>query len=452
MIIIDFQEQLTLFYNSCDKSDLFIIPIFLDDYNHPMVNEISSLYVCCLNTQDEFILPIDHHDKILSEISLKEIKSYFSTFQKNIFCIFKKNLLYLLENNKNLIDLNLSLYLITSKQINVTPLSDLVSQFYERSYGRLNKINFLIPITKHIEYCQKIKDSILKYVSNYESECFRYYNDVVISLLQQIETSGLFYDKELFKEFYPNKTNQLKYDYLYSQYNIFTATGRPSNKFGGINFAALNKKTGLRKIFISRFKDEGKLVEFDFDAYHLQLIANEIKYKFPTDVNPHTYLGRQFFGKDNISEEEYQQSKEISFRLLYGGIDKDFEKIDFFGLVNQYINKFWGELNNNGEFISPIFKRKLLKNTIDGFNKYTAWNYFIQLLETENSIIVIYQILKALKDKKSKLILYTYDGFLFDVYNEEWDKLKMELQIIFNNRGFHAKVKEGKNYNELKTV
>ena len=34
---------------------------------------------------------------------------------------------------------------------------------------------------------------------------------------------------------------------FYSEYNLFTSTGRPSNRFGGINFAALNKKDGSRE-------------------------------------------------------------------------------------------------------------------------------------------------------------------------------------------------------------
>ena len=47
---------------------------------------------------------------------------------------------------------------------------------------------------------------------------------------------------------------------VHSEYNIYTSTGRPSNRFGGTNFAALNKKDGSRKQYISRFKN-GVLVE-----------------------------------------------------------------------------------------------------------------------------------------------------------------------------------------------
>ena len=46
---------------------------------------------------------------------------------------------------------------------------------------------------------------------------------------------------------------------VYSEYNPYTTTGRPSNRFGGTNFAALNKTDGSREKYISRF-DGGMLV------------------------------------------------------------------------------------------------------------------------------------------------------------------------------------------------
>ena len=34
-------------------------------------------------------------------------------------------------------------------------------------------------------------------------------------------------------------------------------------------------------------------------------------------------------------------NKKITFRLLYGGIDKDFAKIPFFGEVKNYVRSLW---------------------------------------------------------------------------------------------------------------
>ena len=54
-----------------------------------------------------------------------------------------------------------------------------------------------------------------------------------------------------------------------------TTTGRPSNSFGTVNFAALPPEK--RKAFIP---ENDYLVEFDFDAYHLRLIGNLVGFDF----------------------------------------------------------------------------------------------------------------------------------------------------------------------------
>ena len=47
-----------------------------------------------------------------------------------------------------------------------------------------------------------------------------------------------------------------------------------------------------RNGFVSRF-DDGVLIEMDYDAYHLRLIADIIGYDFP-DGSVHEYLGKQY--------------------------------------------------------------------------------------------------------------------------------------------------------------
>ena len=47
-------------------------------------------------------------------------------------------------------------------------------------------------------------------------------------------------------------------------------TTRPSNKFNGVNYAALNKDNGCRKSFIPR---NDKFIELDIGAYHPTLLG-----------------------------------------------------------------------------------------------------------------------------------------------------------------------------------
>ena len=115
-------------------------------------------------------------------------------------------------------------------------------------------------------------------------------NDDIIDNLTYLESSGLRYDKNI----------------VFSEYNPYTSTGRPSNRFGGINFAALNKSDGSRAKFISRFGSKGKLVEFDYDAYHLRLIADKVGYKF-SDASVHQHFADLF-------DITYQEAKVLSFQ------------------------------------------------------------------------------------------------------------------------------------------
>ena len=66
-------------------------------------------------------------------------------------------------------------------------------------------------------------------------------------------------------------------DYIYTQYNFKTLTGRPSNKFKGVNYAALNKENGQRECFIPR---NDNFIEFDIGAYHPTLLAKLVGYDF----------------------------------------------------------------------------------------------------------------------------------------------------------------------------
>jgi hypothetical protein len=67
------------------------------------------------------------------------------------------------------------------------------------------------------------------------------------------------------------------------------------------------------------------------------------------------------------------------------------------------------------------------------------------MLETEISMLFIYDVNRLLEYKKSKIILYTYDSFLID-YNLEdgYDLLKDIKHLLIN-----SKVKKGNNYKEM---
>jgi hypothetical protein len=232
---------------------------------------------------------------------------------------------------------------------------------------------------------------------------------------------------------------------VYTEYNPYTSTGRPSNRFGGLNFAALNKKDGSRKQFISRH-DNGLLVEFDFDAYHLRLIGDVVGYDFPQG-SVHEHMAKLY----GLS---YDDAKALSFKYLYGGITDEVKDNPFFSKVDDYVKDLWNIYKNSDFVESDIYNRKIFKNNLQDMNPNKLFNYMIQLMETENNIQILDKLIPEIENFSSKLVLYNYDSFLFDLdYKKDGMKfLNVVKQILECDGKYPTKVQMGSNYHNMKDV
>jgi hypothetical protein len=94
----------------------------------------------------------------------------------------------------------------------------------------------------------------------------------------------------------------------------------------------------------------------DYNAYHPRLIGKLIKFDMP-DGNVHEWLAEQY----GCSVEE---SKGVTFQLLYGGIDDDFKQIPYFKAVSDYIDEMWIETQKKG-----FLQRYSLEDTGTGKTK-----------------------------------------------------------------------------------
>ena len=297
--------------------------------------------------------------------------------------------------------------------------------FYNRKYYKSMWINDVIPIMKHLEYCRKI-----------------------ISKIKDMNETHDEYDKDLNNALYHIENNgiQTTTGIEYTSYNPFTSTGRPSNSFNGINYAALNKKDGSRKRFISRFGKDGMLVEMDFDAYHLRLIGEVIGYKFPKG-SVHEHMAK-FYGCD------YDEAKSLSFKYLYGFIPDDIKKINpFFEKVSDFIDKLWKDYKSTKTLTSNIYNRRIMGYNLHEMNKNKLFNYMIQTLETENNISILNKLIPSFVSQKSKLVLYNYDSFLVDFSNEDGiDFLRNIKETIEQNGKYPVKVSRGLDYDNMKDI
>jgi len=86
-------------------------------------------------------------------------------------------------------------------------------------------------------------------------------------------------------------------------------------------------------------------------------------------------------------------------------------------------------------------------------NKNKVFNYLIQLMETENNMKILTELLPKISGYKSKLVLYSYDSFLFDFYLPDGlDFLKKVKDIIEQSGKFPVKVGKGWNYHEMEDI
>jgi len=420
LVIIENKSQLRRFIKKYKSEDCIIVPISCDDNKHPINDSLSLLYVKLLSGS-EFIVPFNHSETLHLQIPSLDSDTKKYTYDRKKLNHFIKL--------TNVIDVNLMYYMNEGSPISIDETDTNSHSFLNMRYYKKENINTVIPVLKHLEKSRKIAKILEGVIAKYNTSVNMSYNDEVLDNLTYIETNGL-------------QTIESK---VHTEYNIYTSTGRPSNRFGGTNFAALNKKDGSRKPYVSRFKN-GVLVEMDFDAYHLRLIADKIDYDFPSG-SVHEHMAK-FYGVS------YEEAKTLSFQYLYGFIPHDVVQINpYFSKVHDYIESLYKDFKSKEFIVSDIYNRQLHKKNLGDMNANKLFNYTIQLMETENNMKALTRLIPQIKEYKSKLILYSYDSFLLDFNMEDGlDYLKKVKQILEQDGKYPVKVSWGLNYHEMKDI
>ena len=320
-------------------------------------------------------------------------------------------------------------YLKYNKQIDERAIELPINKFYTRLYSDRYNIYDIIPESKKRQEVDYL-DTLSRGLEGVSEKEVSSYNENIVCTFRKIEESGLY----------------TRDGYEHTKYNVYTTTGRPSNSNKGINYAALNKEDGTRKKYISRFEG-GYLAEFDYDAYHLRLIASLINIEQP-EGSFHRYLGKLYFDSDSLTEEQYGESKKISFQILYGGIPREFLRIEYFKRISVYISELWDIYNSKGYIETPILKRRLYKRNLKDMNPQKLFNYLIQAYETEMNCKVLKGIFELLEKYSSKIVLYVYDAFIFDIDPDEKSILK-EIQDLMS---FPSKLKIGRDYHTMRSL
>jgi hypothetical protein len=431
-MVITTKEQLETLYKRLDNEKVFVHVVGSSQTEHPCINTPSSIHF--LFDDGVYMCYAQNHPDAptFGPLQLDRLDSESSCL---LVADKKKTMHYLGEYSPSLItDISVN-YMLRGRY--PFPAAEAyytnAMQTVIRQFGSFKNVVSAIPLTKWMEFAhaylwelKRIWDEMLAEDRMAPSGDI-FVDRFMIPTLAEIERNGIY------------TTNRM----MYSDYNIHTSTGRPSNAFGGTNFAALNKNDGTRKKFVSRFGENGTLVQFDYEAFHLRLAGHLMKYELPT-TSLHTYLAEQYYGTTEITPEMYEESKARTFAIMYGQTE-DIGDVEFFKKLREYQSDLWQTYRQNGFVLSGKGRRIVVPQPN---NPAKVFNYLMQLTETEVSIGAIHNVNQYLAQSPAKVVLYTYDAILLDVPNEELFKMDM-VGMLLRDMKYPVRQYRGHNYDDL---
>ncbi len=434
--------------NNVGEWILHVIPT--GNIKHPSVETFCIIFIRNILTKKTYCFSINHPDSrpVITYISFIE---YIRSNKLIKWAVDHKALIQFLHIS-NIFDANLTGWLSKNSILDLEDYTTPSHQLIYRNVNDFEKINLVIPLLKHKDMFDDLADDITKMISKFVIDnSFIKFNDIIINTLGKIEQQGIFVDRELFNQRFGidvgvNNT-------VYSQYNVYTSTGRPSNRFQNVNYSALNKEDGTRKCFCSRYGNDGRMVLIDYAAFHPRIISYLTKYDISIDIDIYEYLAKLYFHKQEVDETDIKNAKKLTFRQFFGGVEKEYIHIKYLSNLDGYITEQWDFFQKNGYVETPLFKRKITKDHILEPNPPKVFNYILQALEGEISLPRIKIVLDYLENKKTKAVLYTYDAVLFDFYrNDGYETLKELRNIMSFNQMFPMKTYIGNNYHDLRLM
>lgn len=394
------------------------IPITSNPNKHPSIVGIIGMYFLFTDGGEQY-LNFTHPDEIDVDINLTDIQLHPKTIVFN-----KKSLVYSGFNDG--VDLNSYLHYYTGDHINPKEfypkgMDSLANKFY-----KIEDLGHVIPLSKQLEWARKIARYVMRiYMDNPISQkCIDYCNDS-INVFHEIEKNDILVGDESKKQ----------------NYMWYTATGRPSNAWDGFNFSAMNRKDGSRDKIRSRF-DGGKIVQFDYDAFHIKLLAKILEYTF--EGHPYEQIQEEL-GMDI----DYDDFKSKVFQNIYGNITPEFMKHPFFKTVQAMIDTMYEQYQLDGVVKSWFYEKHF--RDIQDATPNKVFNYVLQSLETEYNVRKIKSILPHLKNKKSVFMMYLYDAFVFDIHPDESDLIDV-LRSAFETDNMSIKIYAGEDFGHIKRI
>jgi len=441
--IIENYDQLEKFF-SYDLSSVYMEIITNNDDYHYVLSDPSLIYIRPITAKKGYIVSINHTESF--SLDFENVRNLIVSAVKNIYTSDVKKILYFLNIRKKCNCIKTMYFLKTGEVFKQNKYDTVAHNFYYSNYRDIKNINNIIPISKHYEKYENIYSSFKIDTDLIKEKYYTFYSTFANYVFMEIEKNGLTVNEEFMRLVnLKNPEFSVRGNKIYTNYNMFTSAGRPSNAFNSLNFTSFPKKGEVRRNILG---SNDYLVEYDYSSYHIKILANMIGYEFP-EQDVHSFLGKYYFEKDKLSTQEYEESKQLTFKLLYtDSINEAVKNIPFFSEIKDFRDKLWETYEKDGYIRTHITGRPI--NNIE--NKNQLLPYLMQFYETERNILIIKELLDYLKDKKTKMVLYTYDSFLFD-YSKKDGKILLEtIENILSQENYPVSIKYGNNYSNMNNL
>ncbi len=241
-----------------------------------------------------------------------------------------------------------------------------------------------------------------------------------------------------------------------------SSTGRLSSSDPNLQNIPIKTAQGrrIREAFVP---EEGNvLLSADYSQIELRLLAHfsgddSLIEAFRNDSDIHNRTAAEIFGvsEDMVTPDMRRLSKNINFGIIYGisafglakqlgtsvSISKSYidEYFKRYGKVKEYIEKSISDAQSKGYAETILGRRRpipeLQSNNrgLRGFGERTAMNTPIQGSAADIINIAMIRINEKLSDYNSRMILQVHDELLFEVKNEELDKLSAMVKQEMEN-------------------
>lgn len=425
--IVETEDQLS---KLTKKQTCFVRLITNNDNYHPAISRPCLVYY---NDGDKGYVICAQHSESFS-IDFEKIKKFIESHEK-VYVIDKKFHSYFIDH-KALVDINFSV-LDDNNDVHKYDCDCATKKDFYNKFGEDERVNEIVPISKHYESAECLYE-LVKDKFGYEKGSAFY--DDLCEAYKYVESQGLGVAK-YYEDYFSVKNSKFfeKDNVVYSSYNLYNFTGRPTNAFNGVNFLAIPKTKEARSLIVPK---RDFFVEFDFDGYHVRLIANLLGIKLSKE-SVHVQLGKQYFSKNELTKEEYNQSKILTFRQLYGGVEEEYKHVEFFSKMEEYIDAQYNVYMAQGYYELPT--GRIIRHN-KSITRLKLFNYAIQNYETYNNVFAINAIREYLNDKHSQLVLVTYDAFLIDFDIRDSKSTLIGIKNILEKGGMLVKHKHSKSY------